>query len=529
GFDPNSASNTPWVHSIQTGNGKTCTILRHGTPTVDDASYLGLVKQVIKQVMSWDMKATTVIPEYRAHLAVEPRKHTLYVNHQVHGDLQQPMWLAKRAEVERSCEIQGLEKNYPNFHFLSLPMDGTIWKIKATELKPKLLDLLLNQKDGFALPQGIDLEAFKKDADAIFESVHRLYFKGAIGSEERKKAFIMLFYSEIKDYFKGKLNADFIVSACKDNKDRGNASTGVDMMKNFIKLGKENDPERLKEMFFLTLAPFVIKNEAILPDRLELLLNVIDVLQGLTAEEKEAIRQDCTSGFSITDQKVPKEPVSWSQMVGPKQFVTLVENMRALGEKRVILKNLVPDRNLDCVRTQIERDLPRMDIRIDGDRMLTWAAIYKRLRGDLTLLSALHQGTAAIMMEDPARYFQRDDYTVAQRELSSDRQKVIGIIGNPPSVPNKEGSPEFKHLLYSAVTMGLLSPEWLPEGRFDTPPLPIYPTRISYATKTDTLAADIELVLKSPEGWSVPIDVHLSKSSREAPATIVWEMPPPKH
>ncbi|MBX7067347.1 MAG: hypothetical protein K1X28_08960 [Parachlamydiales bacterium] len=566
GFDPNGDSNTPWVHSVQTSKGKKlCTVLRHGTPTMDP-SVLGAAVRLISAARSTD-----VIPEYRAHLAAYPMKQTLYVNHQGLADPSSWLFPAMRAEVDRSLAIQSLEKDYKNFHFLSLPMDGPIWKVQNHDinaLKGLLFKSFLSQRDGFAFPSifGKELDVLEKDLNSILDRVHRLYFKGEpIIKTEDKKAFIMLFYSEVKDYFKAKLEIDFIVSACKDNKDRGNASTNVDMMKNLVILGQENDPVRLREAFISVLAPFVIKNEAILTDRLNLLLNVVNVLAGLSPAEKEAIQKESTNGYGLVAQEIPKEQSSWSQMVGPRQFIRLVDNMKALREKRVIVDQAFQAKlgsdylkngswDLPRLRVQIEKDLPRTDIRIDGARMSSFEEICLRIGIDHTIfnkpiedlalskpqreallfMSMLHQGTALEMIKDAALYLNGNhaDLVVSQRRVTPERARVLEIISEArkneqiafevAQKSKEEFRGKIEKYLRSAVQMGFLPERFLPEGNF--PYVPVYPTRI-LATTVGALKLEAyqEAELRHPEAPSdYLIDVSMTTEAGRS-AKIAWE------
>jgi hypothetical protein len=406
GFDPTADSNTPWVHSIQTiqteQGSKTRTVLRHGTPT-QDPSFLGSLHRETKNCIEAILpslnaylptpKGATVIPEYKAHLRSDPEKISLYVNHQEHDESEEK---SIHGEIDRSKAIQSLEEEYRNFHFLALPLDGPIWKndylksVSIDALKETVISSLNAQSNGFALPKSLhQLEGFDRlPLKQIIDRVHELYFHNdVLSTEAEKKTFLMLFYSELKDHISNQLNVDFLVSACKDNKDRGNASTTVDMMKNLVKLGKEHDPEALRELFFSVLGPFIIKNEPIIEERLELALLVINHFSTMSDAQKKTIRKTAM----ITAQDVPKESASWVQMVGRKPFIEMIRGMRARKEKQITRKenfdvaiwNAFKKDKLwkpNALKEQITKDLARgFYIELNGERITNFPHLCKQL------------------------------------------------------------------------------------------------------------------------------------------------------
>lgn len=554
GFDPNGDSNTPWVHSIQEAEteqgARLCTVLRHGTPTIDPG-LLGTVTRIVQNILRWvPSQQALVIPEYRALLAADPEKVFLYVNHQEYDGTGQ-YWVT--AERDRTRALQQLERDYKNFNFLSLPMDGTIWekafleKASMQQLKEGLFEALMTQSHGFSFPRDLmKLEEHKARVIRILDEVHKLYFRGEELSPEAKKAFIVLFYSELKDYLKNVLRVDYVASPCKDNKDRGNVSTTVDMMKNLVKLGLENDPNRLREVFISVLAPFIIKNEHILEGRLGIALSVINVFAGLSEAEKGRIRERPISGYQIKKQTVPKEKASWSQMVGQKKFIAFVENMKRLREKRVVPGDQLQDQlvstylrdglwNLAALKAQIVRDMPCCELRLNGERMLQFDAVCSeldlnpkmfnepvkdselppRIKGALRFLAMFQQGMGAESMRDPSQYLNGNaaELVVAMPILPPLREKIHDIITLSRSVKGAalesakkttEADPLFVNYLRSAVLGGLLPEEFMLNPPGDLPRVPIYPTCIDAKYSPETGAWDYvceqELDLRDPDG-----------------------------
>ena len=479
-FDPTASSNTPWIHSIQTiltpRGEKNITVLRHGTPTQDPTILGAALRELQNGARQLPFvgnfipapQCAIVIPEYKAHLQAEPTKISLYVNHQEHGEDENH---TVHGEADRSRAIQQLENDHPNFHFLALPLDGPLWKktyldtVSITQLKEALFNSLSRQENGFGLPRAFNhlAEPHAQGIEELLGRVHSLYFNNAdLNSSAQKKTFMMLFYSELKDYTKKFLDIDFLVSACKDNKDRGNASTTVDMMKNLVKLGKENDPEALRELFFSVLAPFIIKNEEIIHERLELALHVIEHFSLMSEAQKQSIRGD--SFYTIKDQIVPKEGRGWAQMVGADQFITHIDGMKERKEKRVVHDPRIDQTlsssflhanvwHLNDLEKQIRRDLPCLDIQLNGVRITEFKTLCKQLglapdffqtnrtieslddheKNIISFMTLLQQGIAAEGMRDLALYLNGNaaELVVSQRVIQGGYPTTIHADFDP--------------------------------------------------------------------------------------------------
>ncbi len=500
-FDPNGRSNPPWIHSIQRRvGGKECVVLRHATPTFD--SPFGLLMRMLSS-------PSAIIPEYRAHLSAEPHLKTLYCSHQ---------YKEARAEGARVAAIRELEKEHPNFSFIGLPMDGPIW-----EGEGEILSSLSEEINGFTLPSNPELrEKVVAEAPRLLNGVIRLYFRGVKPETlAGKRALLLLFYSELKDLIKGEIEADFVASPCKDHKDRGNVSVTVDMVKNLMKLGKENDPVSLRELFISVLSPFVIKNQHIIPERLEAAITVIQLLSNLSEQEKETIRKTPLTSFRIEEQVVPKEGFHWTQLVGRGQFIEMVEAAKRLDEVRTIQdpdymrKQMVPyfvkgEWNLAKLKQQIEDDLLRFELRFGGKRVKKFEELCSQLNvgvaifdqvaiSDIELspqqiraisvMSVLQQGAVFDIDQDVHDYFQNNQlgFTVVQGQLEPARHAILQLINEFEKGKEVQGQvqkgltewPErFSLYLKSAVARGLLPPKFCPGVLGGETIVPIFPTRL---------------------------------------------------
>lgn len=321
-FDPTKYSNIPEVRSIHTVKSPTngsyeIIYMRHGTPTAEtgtinpaqdtDNFLTYYVRQAAAAILG-SYNATTV-PEYSAFLnrARDLNQPVFYVNHQKMID-------ETSAEYGRSRAIQNNETIHPkHFFFMTLPLDGVVLNYvqNTDQWKKELIDGLMREKNGFRLPNRLkddfakDKGALEKQFKDLLNQLHNLYFMSKPLSHTDQRTLLMIFYSYLKDFVKDRYQIQIMVSACKDNKDRGNATASVDEAIYNLRLGREDDSQALYDLYIRALAPFIIKYEHIVPKRLELLTNVLQHISTLTDIQKEAIRQFQVNEFKILDQRVP--------------------------------------------------------------------------------------------------------------------------------------------------------------------------------------------------------------------------------
>lgn len=278
--------------------------MRHGTITMEPGVNAAL-NRVIGQ------NGVQIVPEYRGFLdslAVQGKK-LLYTNHQ---DMSKA-----GPECSRGEKIQTLESDYVGiFFFLSLPNDGPIVKKigenTTEEWKSHLIDSLVDEKYGFRIPSKMkarpDYERrFKARFKEIADEIQKLYFSDFQElSEMQRRVFLPIFYFYIKETVKAECDIDIIVSVCKDNKDRGNASSGVDEI--LIELHcEEKHPKMHYDLFVRILAPFIIKYEHIIHHRLRVFLNVLKHVHTLTDVQRKAISgSKVLTPLQYKSQKFPR-------------------------------------------------------------------------------------------------------------------------------------------------------------------------------------------------------------------------------
>ncbi|MGL4348781.1 MAG: hypothetical protein ACRCSV_04930 [Chlamydiales bacterium] len=322
-FDPTKYSNIPEIRSIHTVKSSSknkpyeIIYMRHGTPTIETGIINApqhtdnFLTHFIKRLGSTLLKNynATTVPEYGAFLnrSRDLNQAVLYVNHQ-------NMTSETSREYSRSRAIQNHETTHPtHFFFMALPLDGVMLNYveDTDEWKRGLIDSLMQEKNGFRLP--VELKKyFYKDKDTLekqfidlLDQLHNLYFGSKPLNHKDQQILLMIFYSYLKDFVKEKYQIQIMVSACKDNKDRGNTSSSIDEAIYNLRLGRENDSNALYDLYIRFFAPFIIKYEHIVPRRFKLLLGVLEHITILTDSQKQAIRQFQINDFEILDQKVP--------------------------------------------------------------------------------------------------------------------------------------------------------------------------------------------------------------------------------
>ena len=245
------------------------------------------------------------------------------------------------ADGERVRSIESLQGKYTykdretkedkeTFFVWSLPFDGKIFtleeKVKTDGTRGELTefarmsddeykDLLVSEffKKGssFAIPQFYwNKEESERNNLAInlrkiLDDVHSLYFKGQDLSNNvaKRRSMVLLFYAHLIDFAAVEHDLDFIVTSCKDNKDRGGAMNAICEMVRMIRTNKHNDPEMLKKSLMQVLgAGLHTKNEHILENRLIFLTDLLEeVVRELTDEQIKAIQVHL---FGYTDEQI---------------------------------------------------------------------------------------------------------------------------------------------------------------------------------------------------------------------------------
>lgn len=267
GADNMGRSNVPEVRSEHAySNGKKVRSLRHGTAVISPSG--------------WTRK---IAPEYQCYLDAKKNKNkqVLYINHQRADKAS----LMDKAEVKRSALLQQTDETQENFHCFSLPMDGAVFagkqKLQATDaFKKQLIDSITQQTNGFRIPQSLAERTQDLKAEAIFKFVHTHYFDNMDAlTEAERKEFLMIFYFYLKERAKYLLDADTIVTACKDNKDRGNASATIDELLLGYHLGEHANSPFLTDLHTRFFGAYMIKYEEIISKRVQLVIDVAKRVQ----------------------------------------------------------------------------------------------------------------------------------------------------------------------------------------------------------------------------------------------------------
>lgn len=298
--DQLSRANIPELRSIhkikQNSKEHSIYYIRYPTPTI--------------QLLS----SAAIAPEFIGFLDYIQKEESffLHVNHQyMDKESKNPRHVA---DNNRAKAIQELEDTHTVFHFLSLPFDGPIIKEidkeSLKDWKENLVDALIKEKRGFKLPKKFKESAAskKKEIEQLLDKLQNLYFseKSELNGTERR-VLLVIFYSYLKDYFKSEYQIRIMASVCKDNKDRGNVSACIDEALFNLRLGRENDPQALRDLHLRILSPFIFRNEGIVSHRLKFLTDLLDHISTLGDDQKEKIRAfKVNEQYQIVDQWIPR-------------------------------------------------------------------------------------------------------------------------------------------------------------------------------------------------------------------------------
>jgi len=202
-------------------------------------------------------------------------------------------------------------------------------------LKPELQKLIDMEPIRFALPEHIlenEKPLLKKELKSLLDDVHSFYFpiennlSSSIENNNvaKRRTMTLLFYAHLVDFMTAKYNLNFVVTACKDNKDRGGAMNAACEIVRMIKTNKLNDPEILKNLFVHVLgAGLHTKNEHILENRLKFLTDLTEHGASLSNDEINAIRErfnpsgsfgEVTSFSYMVDSIIPANPFTVDSM-----------------------------------------------------------------------------------------------------------------------------------------------------------------------------------------------------------------------
>lgn len=259
--------------------------------------------------------SAAIAPEFIGFLDYMQREEItfLHVNHQyMDKKSKDPRHVA---DNNRAKTIQRLEDTHAKvFHFLSLPFDGSIIseidKESLKDWKENLVDALIKEERGFKLPKKFRKSAArkKKEIGQLLDHLHSLYFSGKSElSETERRVLLVIFYSYLKEYFKSEYQIRVMASVCKDNKDRGNVSACIDEALFNLRLGRENDPQALKDLHLRALSPYIFRNEGIVPYRLKFLTDLLDHISTLGDDQKEKICAfRVNEQYQIVNQCIPR-------------------------------------------------------------------------------------------------------------------------------------------------------------------------------------------------------------------------------
>jgi hypothetical protein len=501
-FDP-PWFNTPYLRTIctfenpVTGQTVRRRVLRHGTPTREVGIGNAAAGLLSRATGLFRHDAAETVPEYEAFLrhAASRGERVSYFNHQ------QMIGSVLGDESDRSRAIQSNETRHPNFFFTALPLDGDVIALKGkwetmpiAQFQRELAESLLFGRNGYRLPLELRKTFFKdkqltetgmkfrEELIALFAEVHKRFFlqgdelmeERGIDSKERDRAdltpkekrqvYLLLCHSCLKDFLNAKLGVQIEVSPCKDNIDRGNASTGIDEARHDFELGRGNDPEALHRLRVNTAAPpFLVKKQEVIPSRQRFLENVLRHFAKMPETQVQYNRQFPICGWRAARLDAPQDS-GYTAVPSPRTAKTLGElNLFLEGLQRdnqwdwdeqndLAARNLAPyrlntnpnplldDLNHVAIMHQLQHDLSRSEVYLNGVRFLDAVALEQAVRNGIggeptqreidQLLILLCQGTTADLIPPIQRVFMPNHLQlhVMQKPVSRGQQAAMEAV-----------------------------------------------------------------------------------------------------
>ncbi len=300
-FDPTLGPNIP---SQAFSCGKV-TFLRHATPTEQkDAihNFLSRALQKIFGITIFTQNNTAVVADYRGFLSYL-RQEKKKILHCILEKKEPQVWGDESGRVFTRI---ALEKEFPKtFTALALSVDNSLFKredkytntLSFEALKTALLEEMQNPNSThYYIP---DRFSQRERLTSLFQEVHSLFFQGQekIPSTETYKAYILLCYAHLMLSIIKEDGIDFAEAICKDDIDRGNAFKAILYLYILLLSGKENEADSLQKIVYSLIgAPFIVKKQGVMPNRLDFLKYVINVFQTLSEEQKKTIREKSSLG-----------------------------------------------------------------------------------------------------------------------------------------------------------------------------------------------------------------------------------------
>lgn len=287
---------------------------------------VGQAGQLLVETAAQAVNDTEVIPEFTAFLdlLVLQNKKLVYFNHQ---NLKSKSTL-KGNEAARSSAIINLQKNerYKK-HFLvfTQPLDSDFIKKtfdkndnripSADSLKKELINEMLNtttdqhgfsssEKSGFSFPSAFPFWSYKEKFESILDNVQAL-FKEDMFNRSQRISFVLISLVFFKKYLKLTTGADIFVSICKDDLDRGGLMKVLEYYIDMILLGKKIDPEELEILITMVDgAPLMVKKQAMISERRELLIECLEFLNDINMEQ---LKKVSFGDYQLVDLKTYNE------------------------------------------------------------------------------------------------------------------------------------------------------------------------------------------------------------------------------
>jgi hypothetical protein len=157
---------------------------------------------------------------------------------------------------------------------------------------------------------------FLSEMKVLFNKIHELFFDNKKLTIADRKVLFLIFFSYLKRRVIKKLNNNYFANPCKDNIDRGNASTAIDKL---IDMLLENDfseqsYEKLRTQ--ILSFPFMVKKQGIVGSRLELIESVVKHLTKLSPDQIAKIQANKDLLFNHKEEPTTQDTSATTNIAG---------------------------------------------------------------------------------------------------------------------------------------------------------------------------------------------------------------------
>ena len=349
------------------------------------------------------MGCETIAPDFEEMLYAAEERGEAYL-------IQSHQRLNDTGKIEnedgRSQTLYRLQDDHRNFHVVFQAVEGDLFNHRGdyaeittfAELKAALKASFYDESSPNRLPAALQKNEIYRNQvlDQLLDTVHQTIFGGRediafdgddpthpghVFPEREWQAFILAFYILQGDDLKFRLpNVKYFCTNCKNFFDRGGDRAMAEDRLHQEMSTRDVSREQLEETIGnLVPVPLQSKGKGVIIHRLQPGLALADILTGLDSEARQRLQAVSCGDYKFDRFEVSKRPEhqravplvedAHTPQEMQEVFKSLQGRRRYLTDNQMVEKNwAVYQERREALFKQVDRDLARFDIRIDGTR-----------------------------------------------------------------------------------------------------------------------------------------------------------------